>query len=859
MKKIIVAFILLLPLGGFAQKIIYGEYFFDTDPGIGNGTAISISSPADSVQINFTASVSSLNAGLHNLYLRMLNDSGVWSICENRLFQVTVPQVSASLTAAECFIDSDPGQGLATPLSIGIAADSIEFSAAISLTAVSNGLHNLYIRTKNTGNVWSISENRLFFVYKAPVSNQLVSAEYFFDTDPGVGAGIALSTGTPADSVEFISNLPVASLSLGLHNLYIRTKNSSGVWSISDNRLVYVYKGANSAIVASEYFFNTDPGVGNGIGSALPIPADSVEYTTTASVLSLLSGSNIIYERTKNADGIWSISEGRSFNICPVLTDASFSVVNSCEDSITQFINTSTGFDGSTVFSWDFGDGTPISNSFNVSHQYTVYGPHTVTFIASNGPLCADTVITTINIDSPAAGSAVLVGPSSFCINTPSKLQATIVNATSWKWLDSDFELVGTDSSFYPKKTGSYWLNIITGCDTVVSGPFFVTVFPLPDTAGVISGLTNPAACVNQNNFSYSIAPLNNATGYVWNLPPLATIVGNSDTTSIVVDYSAYSVSANLSVSGVNNCGTGAAAILPITFTPIPVVQICSATVDSASQHVLLSWQKPSESYVNGYVIYRETPPLSGNYMNIDTVDNSLFSSYLDVNSNPSIDAVSYKIGCLDSCGNIASISGAFYHQTIFLYGTVNWGNVPKLYWNDYVGINDPNRYYLVLRDTSGSGPFNDTLGIRYPGNLNFTDVSAAALQNSRYVIAMMADINCNPSQRVLTSKNTSRSNIKNKAAMPPDVLMETQQNERVEIYPNPAKEFVNVKLYSSQKNTQIKLLDVLGQVLFSKEVMSNHSDPISIQIPLNKYSSGIYFLKVENEKLSQVLKLEHQ
>lgn len=775
------------------------------------------------------------------------------------LLLAQLASMGQQLIKAEYFFDTDPGVGQGTNITIAVPADSVDFSFSVPVNSLSTGLHNLYVRTLNDSGVWSIAENRLINVYKASLTADIVAAEYFLDSDPGIGLGTSIATGLASDSVEFISSITIGSISLGLHNLYIRTKNNDGIWSISENRLINVYKTGNNTIVWSEYFFNTDPGVGNGIGSAVPIPADSVEYTTTASVLSLLSGSNIIYERTKNADGIWSISEGRSFNICPVLTDASFSVVNSCEDSITQFINTSTGFDGSTVFSWDFGDGTPISNSFNVSHQYTVFGPHTVTFIASNGPLCSDTVITTINIDSPAAGSAVLVGPSSFCINTPSKLQATIVNATSWKWLDSDFELVGTDSSFYPKKTGSYWLNIFTGCDTVVSGPFAVTVFPLPDTAGVISGLTNPAACVNQNNFSYSIAPLNNATGYVWNLPPLATIVGNSDTTSIVVDYSAYSVSANLSVSGVNNCGTGAAAILPITFTPIPVVQICSATVDSASQHVLLSWQKPSESYVNGYVIYRETPPLSGNYMNIDTVDNSLFSSYLDVNSNPSIDAVSYKIGCLDSCGNIASISGAFYHQTIFLFGTVSWGNVPKLYWNDYVGINDPNRYYLVLRDTSGSGPFNDTLGIRYPGNLNFTDVSAAALQNSRYVIAMMADINCNPSQRVLTSKNTSRSNIKNKAAMPPDVLMETQQNERVEIYPNPAKEFVNVKLYSSQKNTQIKLLDVLGQVLFSKEVISNHSDPISIQIPLNKYSSGIYFLKVENEKLSQVLKLEHQ
>lgn len=775
------------------------------------------------------------------------------------LLLAQLASMGQQLIKAEYFFDTDPGVGQGTNIAIAVPADSVDFSFSVPVNSLSTGLHNLYVRTLNDSGIWSIAENRLINVYKASLSADIVAAEYFLDSDPGIGLGTSIATGLAADSVEFISSITIGSISLGLHNLYIRTKNNDGIWSISENRLINVYKTGNNTIVWSEYFFNTDPGVGNGIGSAVPAPADSVEYTTTASVLSLLSGSNIIYERTKNLDGIWSISEGRSFNICPVLTDASFTVVNSCIDSITQFINTSTGYDGSTVFTWDFGDGTPISNSFNVSHQYTVYGPHTVTFIASNGPLCADTVITTINIDSPAAGSAVLVGPSSFCINTPSKLQATIVNATSWKWLDSDFELVGTDSSFYPKKTGSYWLNIFTGCDTVVSGPFAVTVFPLPDTAGVISGLTNPAACVNQNNFSYSIAPLNNATGYVWNLPPLATIVGNSDTTSIVVDYSAYSVSANLSVSGVNSCGTGVAANLPIIFKPIPVAEICSATVDSATQKVLISWQKPSETYINGYVIFRETPPLSGNYMNVDTVDNTQYSSYLDLNSNPTIDKVAYKIGCLDSCGNIASISGAFYHQTIYLYGERQWDGIAKLYWNDYVGVTDPSRYYLVLKDSSENGPFNDTLAIRLPGNLNYTDISTPADSNCRYLIELVADVNCTPSQRIMTSKNTSRSNIKNKIAFPVNTIMQSLQNERVEIYPNPAKEFVNVKLYSSQKNTQIKLLDVLGQVLFSKEVMSNHSDPISIQIPLNKYSSGIYFLKVENEKLSQVLKLEHQ
>ena len=268
MKKLLLILLLALPAFGFSQKVIRGEYFFDTDPGIGNGTNIVVAIPADSVDINFSASVSSLTKGLHNLYVRMLNDSGVWSLAENRMVNV----------------------------------------------------------------------------YTVVASQNIVSSEYFFDTDPGLGLGTAIPSGAAADSVDFISTISVNSISLGLHNLYIRTKNINGIWSLSENRLINVYKNGNNTIVASEYFFNTDPGVGNGVGSAVPVPGDSVEFITTASVLSLTNGANIVYQRTKNTDGVWSISEGRSFYICNVLADASFKVVNSCQDSVTQFINTTTGY-----------------------------------------------------------------------------------------------------------------------------------------------------------------------------------------------------------------------------------------------------------------------------------------------------------------------------------------------------------------------------------------------------------------------------------------------------------------------------------------------------------------------------------
>ena len=148
MKKLLLIILTALPILGFSQKVIRGEYFFDTDPGIGNGTNIIVTTPADSVEINFTASVSSLTKGLHNLYVRMLNDSGVWSQAENRLVNVYSVIANQNIVKSEYFFDTDPGVGLGTAISVGTTGDSVEFSSSISVSALTKGLHNLYIRTK---------------------------------------------------------------------------------------------------------------------------------------------------------------------------------------------------------------------------------------------------------------------------------------------------------------------------------------------------------------------------------------------------------------------------------------------------------------------------------------------------------------------------------------------------------------------------------------------------------------------------------------------------------------------------------------------------------------------------------------
>jgi RHS repeat-associated protein len=66
--------------------------------------------------------------------------------------------------------------------------------------------------------------------------------------------------------------------------------------------------------------------------------------------------------------------------------------------------------------------------------------------------------------------------------------------------------------------------------------------------------------CQKQNGVIYSVAPITNATSYIWTLPAGATIVAGKNTNSITVNYSATASSGNISVQGTNACSSGPAS-----------------------------------------------------------------------------------------------------------------------------------------------------------------------------------------------------------------------------------------------------------------------------------------------------------
>jgi hypothetical protein len=315
-------------------NIVQAEYFVDTDPGFGNGTPIGISLGVDIANIPVAVNTGSLIAGVHRLYIRTLNAEGEWSVTSVRSFVVdfdpaypAAPATLLNIVQAEYFVDTDPGFGNGTAITITPGVDVINIPEAVNTGTLVAGVHRVYIRTLNAEGEWAVTSVRSFVVDFDPAyltvpatPLNVVQAEYFVDTDPGFGNGTAITV-TPGIDINNISaDINTASLVQGVHRLYIRTLNLEGEWAVTSVRSFVVNEdpfypiapAAPGNIIRAEYFFDTDPGFGNGTAITITPAVNIIDLTFPANTSSLTGGTHRLYIRSLDD---WSITSIREFEV----------------------------------------------------------------------------------------------------------------------------------------------------------------------------------------------------------------------------------------------------------------------------------------------------------------------------------------------------------------------------------------------------------------------------------------------------------------------------------------------------------------------------------------------------------------
>lgn len=229
---------------------------------------------------------------------------------------------AAQLQQIEYFWDTDPGTGAGIALTAtdGAIDQALEESMANPVNQPSGtGAHTLNVRALGQNGWGPVTKYPVFVQANvAPTLRtqpQLAQMEYFWDTDPGTGAGIALTAIDGAfdqaleQSLANPANKPVG---LGAHTLHIRAKNAAGIWGPVTRFPVFVASPAvlnvaDLRIVAMEYYCGKDPGTGAAtmlVSSRKNITSAEGEVQIPGS--SVKRGPNLCGVRSLDAQGKWS-------------------------------------------------------------------------------------------------------------------------------------------------------------------------------------------------------------------------------------------------------------------------------------------------------------------------------------------------------------------------------------------------------------------------------------------------------------------------------------------------------------------------------------------------------------------------
>lgn len=313
-----------------------GEYFVDTDPGQGQGTAWTATDGTfDEVLEDALASLNTaaLAPGVHTIFVRMRNRDGTWGLPVGTTITVRgVPAVSSAdrPTGAEYFIDADPGEGLGTalPAADGNFDEVMEqIAGGIPTGALSPGPHTLYVRFRSSSSLWSSPVGQIFTVrppFQTAGGSIVSAAEYFVDVDPGGGLGVPLdpADGTFDRAIEHLTQtISTATLSPGIHTLYVRSRTSDGTWSpaIGSHLVVQptpVAAGTVPMLSEAEYYVDADPGQGMGD----PMTADDGAWNQPVESFGdsiqtdgFDASGHVVFVRVRDEAGQWSAPFGMVF------------------------------------------------------------------------------------------------------------------------------------------------------------------------------------------------------------------------------------------------------------------------------------------------------------------------------------------------------------------------------------------------------------------------------------------------------------------------------------------------------------------------------------------------------------------
>lgn len=344
------------------------EWFVDNDPGYGSATPISLSPGADLNGLSFNVNILPLTEGVHIVGVRSRDVNGSWSHDNKWLFvkpyATNANSPVPNINRVEWFVDTDPGYGNATPISLNPAGDVSGLSFSVSIPPLTEGVHIVGARSRDANGSWS-HDNKWLFVkpynFNARQTPNIIKAEWYLDTDPGYGnaAQIPVAPGTNVSGLSFSQNM--AGLSQGVHLVGVRSMDANGAWSLDNKWLFYKpYTGQPSRqVTQAEYYLDTDPGYGKGVQVALTAATTISAKEIIANISGLTAGKHYIFFRSRDNQQAWSFDYRDSFDLASPVAAPLVNINSTAKKFMCEKDSFNVGYD--------------LSGSFAAGNQFRVF------------------------------------------------------------------------------------------------------------------------------------------------------------------------------------------------------------------------------------------------------------------------------------------------------------------------------------------------------------------------------------------------------------------------------------------------------------------------------------------------------
>jgi gliding motility-associated-like protein len=293
-----------------------------------------------------------------------------------------------------------------------------------------------------------------------------------------------------------------------------------------------------------------------------------------------LSGSYDVKLTTSNSPNCESISPAKTITVAAA-PEADFTFpANQCTNNAVSFTNASVGVDGSTTYSWNFGD-TGSSNQENPTHTYTTAGSYNVTLTVSNGPGCSNT--------SPVAVITIDDAPTStFTFNNNNQCAGTVISFTntsantvggtnySWDFGDSNSSIQKNPTHTYAA-AGTYTVTLTVSngnnC-TTVSAPSVITVTSSPVASFTVANNNQCAGVVV--SFTNTTTGTSGATSYQWDF-------GDGTNSTATNPTHVYAAGGNYNAKLTATNGGSCSTVSPVTVVAVKATPVSTFTFNSAS------------------------------------------------------------------------------------------------------------------------------------------------------------------------------------------------------------------------------------------------------------------------------------